>query len=95
MSIQVLQPSIDTCHSTVGVGVPLAAAENVTLSPSFTVWLTGSVVTTGATSGITVSTAGLVVASGAGPVGEHRLVLVSVLGERRRRNAQRVAGRTR
>ena len=38
MSIQVVPPSIDTCHSTVGAGVPLAAAVKVTDSCSLTDW---------------------------------------------------------
>jgi hypothetical protein len=37
-----------TCHCTVGVGLPVAAAVNVALDPAVTVWLTGFVVTTGA-----------------------------------------------
>ena len=39
---------LSTCHCTVGVGLPLAAAVNVTLAPVHTVWLLGSVVTNGA-----------------------------------------------
>src|SRR3954462_345983 len=35
----------ETCHCTVGVGEPLAAAVNVTGEPACTLWLTGSVVT--------------------------------------------------
>jgi hypothetical protein len=45
--VQVL-PSIEYCHCTVGVGVPLAAALNVRVPPDGTDWLIGWVVTTGA-----------------------------------------------
>ena len=41
-------PSIEYCHCTVGVGVPLAAALNVRVPPDGTDWLIGWVVTTGA-----------------------------------------------
>ena len=51
-----------TCHCTVGVGVPLAAAVKVTGLPAVTVWLVGWVVTTGATAAVTVSVAGWLVA---------------------------------
>lgn len=37
-----------TCHCTVGAGYPFAAAEKVAVSPAFTVWLVGLVVTLGA-----------------------------------------------
>ena len=33
--------SVETCHCTVGVGKPLAAAVKVALWPAVTVWLTG------------------------------------------------------
>jgi hypothetical protein len=46
MSVKVVPPSVLTCHCTVGVGLPLAAALNVTL-PGHTVWFTGFTVTTG------------------------------------------------
>ena len=49
MEIQVWRPSTETCHCTVGVGLPVAAAVNVTVPPEATVWLAGWVVTTGAT----------------------------------------------
>jgi hypothetical protein len=54
--------SKESCHCTVGVGVPLAAAEKVTVWPEGTVWLMGCVVIVGATGGVTLSVAGLVVA---------------------------------
>jgi hypothetical protein len=38
-----------TCHRTVGVGEPLAAALKLAVCPTLTVWLTGWVVTAGAT----------------------------------------------
>ena len=49
-----------TCHWTVGVGVPLAAAVKLTEAPALTAWLLGLVVTTGAVS--TVKLAAVVVA---------------------------------
>lgn len=52
-------PSGDDCHCTVGVGVPVAAAVNVTVVFGHAVVLDGDVVTTGAA--LTVSTAALVV----------------------------------
>ena len=61
-SIQVMPPSTETCHCTLGVGVPLAAAVKVTGSPWATDWLTGWVVTTGAMSGRTVIVAAVLVA---------------------------------
>ena len=42
--------SVLTCHCTVGLGAPLAAAVNVALVPVFTAWLAGCSVTTGALS---------------------------------------------
>ncbi len=42
-------PPVLTCHCTVGVGKPLAAAVKVAVPPSQTVWLVGLVVTVGAT----------------------------------------------
>ena len=44
----VTPPLLLTCHWTVGVGVPLAAAVKVTELPVVIVWLFGCVVTTGA-----------------------------------------------
>ncbi len=48
MLLNVLPPSVLTCHCTVGVGVPLADAVNETLAPAVTVWLLGLPVMTGA-----------------------------------------------
>ena len=45
----VTPPSVLTSHCTVGAGYPYAAALNVAVLPSVTDWLTGLVVTTGAT----------------------------------------------
>ena len=41
MSVKVTPPSVLTCHCTVGVGVPLAAAVKVTGLPAVMVWLLG------------------------------------------------------
>ena len=43
----VAPPSVETCHCTVGVGDPLAAAVNTAVCPAFTVESVGFVVTTG------------------------------------------------
>jgi hypothetical protein len=45
---QVVPPSIEYCHCTVGVGVPLAPAVNVRVPPDGADWLVGWVVTAGA-----------------------------------------------
>ena len=42
-------PKLLTCHCTVGVGLPVAAAVKVTTNPAVTVWLDGFVVIEGAT----------------------------------------------
>ena len=47
-SIHVDPPSTESCQSTVGVGAPMAATVNVAVPPEKTLWLSGSVVTTGA-----------------------------------------------
>ena len=60
MLLNVEPPSVDTCHCTVGAGVPLAAAVKLTLAPAQTVWFTGFVVTVGGV--FTVSVAAFVVA---------------------------------
>ena len=60
MLLKVEPPSVLTCHCTVGVGLPLAAAVKVAVWPAVTVWLAGWVVTVGAKS--TVRVAALVVA---------------------------------
>src|SRR5665213_4208962 len=44
---QVAPPSVDTCHWTVGTGLPEAAAVKVASWPAVTLWLVGAVVTTG------------------------------------------------
>ena len=41
MSLKVLPLSVLTCHCTVGVGEPLAAAWKVTEFPSLAVWFVG------------------------------------------------------
>jgi len=46
--LNVVPPSVLTCHCTVGAGVPLAAAVKLTLPPAVTVWFAGFVVTVGA-----------------------------------------------
>ena len=48
MSLKVLPPSVLTCHCTVGVGLPLAAAVKVAVSPALTVRFVGFVVIVGA-----------------------------------------------
>ena len=55
-------PFVETCHWTVGVGEPDAAALNETGLPNATVWLIGSVVITGALVAVvvTVKVAGFV-----------------------------------
>ena len=55
-------PSVLSCHCTVGVGLPLAAAVNVAVWPAVTVWLVGWVVITGACPCVTVRVAALLVA---------------------------------
>ena len=63
MSLKVAPPSVLTCHCTVGVGLPLAAAVKVAVWPAVTVWLVGWVVTEGANwAVVTVRVAALVVA---------------------------------
>ena len=44
-----VEPLVDSCHWTVGAGVPVAAAVNEAAWPASTVWGVGWVVTTGAT----------------------------------------------
>ena len=41
MFVNVVPPLVLTCHCTVGVGLPLAAAVNVTDCPATIVWLSG------------------------------------------------------
>jgi hypothetical protein len=54
--LQVLPPSVDTCHCTVGAGLPEAAAVNVAVWPTGAVALAGCVVTAGAESTLSVFT---------------------------------------
>ena len=58
--VKVFPPSVETCHCTVGVGVPLAAAVNVAIVFWHTFLSVGFVVTAGAV--LTVSVAAFVVA---------------------------------
>ena len=58
--VNVVPPSVDTCHCTVGAGLPDAAAVNVAVEPAVTEVLAGCVVTAGVA--VTVSVATLVVA---------------------------------
>ena len=58
MSVNVVPPSVLTCHCTVGVGMPLAVAVNVAMLPALTV-IDESVDTVGATASVNV--AGLLV----------------------------------
>src|SRR5579871_2272112 len=60
MFVNVAPPLVLTCHCTVGVGLPLAAAVNVAVDPALTLWLVGFVVTVGAK--FTVIVAAVVVA---------------------------------
>ncbi len=64
ISVQVLPLLVLTCHCTVGVGLPEAAALKVTWVPALTDLLAGWKVITGAESGIglTVRVAAFVVA---------------------------------
>src|SRR5882672_7279422 len=55
-------PSVLTCHCTVGVGEPVAAAVKVAVWPAVTVWFVGWVVIVGSVGEFTVSVAALVVA---------------------------------
>ncbi len=60
ISDQELPPFALTCHCTVGLGFPLAAALKLAVCPALTVWLLGWLVITGAM--LTVSVAALLVA---------------------------------
>src|SRR4051812_29275313 len=63
MLVKVLPPSVLTCHCTVGVGVPLAAAVKVAGLLAVTVWLLGEVVMLGTTlAALTVRVAAVLVA---------------------------------
>jgi len=61
MLAKLAAPAALTCHCTVGVGVPLAAAVNVTVLPAVVALFVGWVVTTGATEemGVAVASAAL------------------------------------
>ena len=59
--LNVTPPSVLTCHCTVGVGEPDAAAVKVAVWPAVTVWLAGWVVIVGSVE-FTVSVAAVVVA---------------------------------
>ena len=68
-AVQVVPPSVESCHCTVGVGVPVAAAVKVAVPPAVTDWLAGEVVTAG---GATMGTAasvfvGALHTAGSGP----------------------------
>ena len=54
------EPPLDTCHCTVGAGLPLEAALKLTIVPSQTVCVAGLLVTTGAV--LTVRVAAVVAA---------------------------------
>ena len=60
MAANEVPPFVLTCHWTVGVGLPPAAAVNVTVCPDGMLWLMGFVVTVGDVN--TVNVAGVVVA---------------------------------
>jgi hypothetical protein len=63
MLVNVVPPSVETCHCTVGVGDPVAEALNDTFEPAATVWLEGELVIVGAAvAAVTVSVAAFVVA---------------------------------
>jgi hypothetical protein len=51
-----------TCHWTVGVGEPVAAAVKTAVWPAVTAWFTGCVVIVGGVAGFTVRVAAVVVA---------------------------------
>jgi hypothetical protein len=58
-SLKVVPLLVETCHCTVGAGVPDACDVNVAVAPAVTVWSVGCVVTTGAlVATVTVSVAG-------------------------------------
>jgi hypothetical protein len=72
-SLHELPPFVETCHCTVGVGVPEAAAVNVAVVAALVTWsLAGSLVIDGAVVDgavpVTVSVTGFVVALGLTPL---------------------------
>src|SRR3954464_396582 len=64
--VNVAPPLFDTCHCSVGAGVPLAAAVNAPFWPTTIVWFVGCVVIAGAT--FTVRVAAAEVAFGTTPL---------------------------
>ena len=55
MLVQEVPPLVLICHCTVGAGVPVPAAVNVTVAPLVTVWLVGLPVITGADNTVRVA----------------------------------------
>ena len=55
MLVKVVPPSVETCHCTVGAGVPVAAAVKLADWPSTTATLAGEVVTVGGESTVRVA----------------------------------------
>ena len=55
MSVNVTPPSVETCHWTVGAGLPVAAAVNEADCPVMTVTAVGFVPTTGRVSRVNVA----------------------------------------
>ena len=55
MFVNVAPPLVDTCHWTVGAGLPEAAAVKVAVAPALTVTLVGCVVTAGGKSTVRVN----------------------------------------
>ena len=77
MLVKVVPPSVETCHCTVGVGLPVAAAVKVAGWPA----LTNGLVGLGGDRGRGVhGEGGRMVVVVPDRVGEHSLVLVAVLG---------------
>src|SRR5437899_5799623 len=60
--LNVPPPSVLTCHCTVGVGEPVAAAVKVAVWPALTVWFAGCVVIVGGVGEFTVRVAAVLVA---------------------------------
>src|SRR5882672_2409884 len=60
--LNVTPASVLTCHCTVGVGEPVAAAVKIAVWPADTVWFAGCVVIAGGVGEFTVSVAAVVVA---------------------------------
>src|SRR2546428_669835 len=59
MSLNVMPPSVESCHCTVGAGEPLAAAVKVAAVPLQTVCEAGGVVIAGAGFTVSVSVGGV------------------------------------